>query len=165
MSGAAGRIVVGVDGSESSTAALHWALDEAELRGVDVQAVLAWQHPVVYNPPNIMAISSTVVSYDDLATAAAREVARIAAEAGQNRTASITAEAVEGHPAEALISAAADAGLLVVGSRGHGGFVGALLGSVSHHVVAHAKCPVVVIPDRSHGDPHGDAERMRHDTY
>jgi nucleotide-binding universal stress UspA family protein len=162
MSGTAGRIVVGVDGSESSTAALHWALDEAELRGVDVQAVMAWQHPVVYNnPPTMMAVSSTVVAFDDLAAAAAGEVARIAAEAGQNRTASITAESVEGHPAEALISIAADAALLVVGSRGHGGFVGALLGSVSQHVVAHAECPVVVVRDRSHGD----AERMRHDTY
>jgi nucleotide-binding universal stress UspA family protein len=159
MSEAAGRIVVGVDGSASSAAALNWAVDEAELRGVDVHAVMAWQNPVVYNPPNIMAVS-TVVSGEDLAAAAASEVKRIAAEAGENRTAKITAEAVEGHPAEALISSADGAALLVVGSRGHGGFVGALLGSVSHHVVAHAECPVVVIPDHMHAH----AERMRHDT-
>jgi nucleotide-binding universal stress UspA family protein len=157
MSQAAGRIVVGVDGSASSEAALNWAVDEAELRGVDVHAVMAWQNPVVYNPPNIMAVS-TVASGEDLAAAAASEVQRIAAQAGQNRTAKITAEAVEGHPAEALISTAHGAALLVVGSRGHGGFVGALLGSVSHHVVAHADCPVVVIPDQRH------SERGRHDT-
>jgi nucleotide-binding universal stress UspA family protein len=159
MSVAAGRIVVGVDGSDSSSAALNWALDEAELRGVDVHAVMAWQLPVAYNPPNIMAVS-TVVSGDDLAAAAASEVARIAAEAGQGRSAKLTAEAVEGHPAEALISTAEDASMLVVGSRGHGGFVGALLGSVSHHVVAHAECPVVVIPDQGRIV----RERMRHDT-
>lgn len=144
MSGAAGRIVVGVDGSASSMAAVNWALDEAELRGVGVQAVMAWQNPMLYNAPNVMAVS-TLISGDDLAAAAASEVARIAAEAGQNRTASIAADAVEGHPAQALISTAHDAALLVVGSRGHGGFVGALLGSVSQHVVAHAECPVVVI--------------------
>jgi nucleotide-binding universal stress UspA family protein len=119
--------------------------------------VMAWQNPMVYNAPNVMAVS-TLISGDVLAAAAAREVARIAAEAGQNRTASITADAVEGHPAQALISTAHDASLLVVGCRGHGGFVGALLGSVSQHVAAHAGCPVVVIPDRAH------AERMRHDT-
>jgi nucleotide-binding universal stress UspA family protein len=157
MSQAGGRIVVGVDGSASSIAALNWALDEAELRGVDVHAVMAWQSPVVYNPPNIMAVGMTV-SGDDLAAAAASEVSRLATEARQDRKATITAEAVEGHPAEALLSSAHGASLLVVGSRGHGGFVGALLGSVSHHVVAHAKCPVVVIPDRQ------DAERTRHDT-
>jgi nucleotide-binding universal stress UspA family protein len=52
---------------------------------------------------------------------------------------------VQGHPAQVLADAAADADLLVVGSRGHGGFAGMLLGSVSHHVIAHARCPVVVI--------------------
>jgi nucleotide-binding universal stress UspA family protein len=157
MSQATGSIVVGVDGSASAMAALNWALDEAELRGVGVHAVMAWQNPVVYNPPNIMAVGMAV-SGDDLAAAAQSEVERIVAEAGQNRAANVTSEAVEGHPAEALISAAHGASLLVVGSRGHGGFVGALLGSISHHVVAHAECPVVVIPDQRH------AERMRHDT-
>jgi nucleotide-binding universal stress UspA family protein len=157
MSQAAGGIVVGVDGSASAMAALNWALDEAELRGVGVHVVMAWQNPVVYNPPNIMAVG-VAVSGDDLAAAALSEVERITADAGQNRKATITSEAVEGHPAEALISAAHGASLLVVGSRGHGGFVGALLGSISHHVVAHAECPVVVIPDQRH------AERVRHDT-
>jgi nucleotide-binding universal stress UspA family protein len=159
MSVAAGRIVVGVDGSDSSSAALEWALDEAELRGVDVQAVMAWQPPAAYNAPNIMAVS-TLVTGEDVAAAATAEVARIAAEAGKGRSANLTSEALEGHPAEVLISAAQDASLLVVGSRGHGGFVGALLGSISHHVVAHAECPVVVIPDQGRIV----RERMRHDT-
>jgi nucleotide-binding universal stress UspA family protein len=159
MSVAAGPIVVGVDGSASSIAALNWAVDEAEVRGVGVHAVMSWRSPTVYNPPNIMAVSTSLPG-DDLAAAAASEVARIAAEAGQNRTADITAEAIEGHPAEVLISTAHGASLLVVGSRGHGGFVGALLGSVSQHVVAHAECPVVVIPDHARVE----RERMRHDT-
>ena len=157
MSGAAGRIVVGVDGSTASMAAVKWAVDEGELRGAAVQAVMAWQNPVIYNPPNVMAVS-TLVSGDDVAAAASTEVARIAAEAGQGREVQITGEALEGHPAQVLISAARDAALLVVGSRGHGGFVGALIGSVSQHVVAHASCPVVIIPDPTH------AERMRHGT-
>lgn len=65
---------------------------------------------------------------------------------GREREVTIICEAVEGHPAQALVLAAADAAALVVGTRGHGGFVGALLGSVSQHVVAHARCPVIVIP-------------------
>jgi nucleotide-binding universal stress UspA family protein len=159
MSVTAGRIVVGLDGSDSSSAALKWALDEAELRGVDVHAVMAWQPPAAYNAPNIMAVS-TLVTGEDVAAAAAAEVSRIATEAGAGRSVKITAEALEGHPAEVLISAARDASLLVVGTRGHGGFVGALLGSISHHVVAHAACPVVVIPDHARME----RERMRHDT-
>ena len=146
MSGTAERIVVGVDGSPASKAALEWAVKEAELRGAAVHVVMAWQLPVVYNPPNIMAVSS-LVSGEDLAAAATSEVQKLAQEVGREGGASVIGEAMEGHPAEVLISAATKASLLVVGSRGHGGFVGALLGSVSQHVVAHAVCPVVVVPD------------------
>jgi nucleotide-binding universal stress UspA family protein len=59
----------------------------------------------------------------------------------------ITSEAVRGHAAKVLLDAATESDLLVIGSRGHGGFGGALLGTVSHYVVAHAGCPVVVVPD------------------
>jgi len=57
-----------------------------------------------------------------------------------------TSEALEGHAADVLLGAVAESDLLVVGSHGHGGFAGALLGSVSHHVLSHARCPVVVVP-------------------
>ena len=82
-----------------------------------------------------------------LASAANAEVARLGEEAVQGHDVEIVCEAVEGHPAEALVLMAKDAAALVVGSRGSGGFVGALLGSVSQYVVAHARCPVVLIPD------------------
>lgn len=142
-----GRIVVGVDGSTQAQAALQWALQEAELRGVPVQVVMAWRTVPVYNAPNIQALSSPIITDQELAASAQAEVERIARDAGQDGKVTVTGEAPEGHPARVLIDAAADAGALVVGSRGHGGFVGALLGSVSQHVVAHAMCPVVVVPD------------------
>jgi nucleotide-binding universal stress UspA family protein len=64
----------------------------------------------------------------------------------------LTQEVVEGHAAKVLLDAATGSDLLVVGSRGHGEFAGALLGSISQHVVSHAPCPVVVVPDsRAHG--------------
>ena len=59
----------------------------------------------------------------------------------------ITLQVIEGHAAKVLLDVVTDSDLLVVGSRGHGEFAGALLGSISQHVVSHAPCPVVVVPD------------------
>lgn len=145
----AGRIVVGVDGSPGSLAALHWAVQEARLRGVAVQAVMAWEHPQFYSGPDgwVVGMDPSGDTRQILASAADAEVTRLGEEAVQGQDVEIVCEAVEGHPAAALVLAAKDAAALVVGSRGHGGFVGALLGSVSQHVVAHASCPVVLIPD------------------
>jgi nucleotide-binding universal stress UspA family protein len=144
-----GRIVVGVDGSPGSLAALHWALQEARLRGVAVHAVMVWQHPQFYGSPDgwVVGMDPSGDTGQILASAANAEVARLGEEAVQGHDVEIVCEAVEGHPAEALVLMAKDAAALVVGSRGRGGFVGALLGSVSQHVVAHAHCPVVLIPD------------------
>jgi nucleotide-binding universal stress UspA family protein len=143
----AGRIVVGVDGSAASSAALDWAVNEAELRGTGVQVVMAWQNANAYNAANLEAVGVTLDMSMELAGATKSEVTRLAEQAGRDSDVDVSAVAIEGHPAQALISTARDAALLVVGSRGHGGFVGALLGSVSQHVVAHAVCPVVVVPD------------------
>ena len=150
-----GRIVIGVDGSAGSTAALEWAVREAELRGGSVHAVMAWQHPRT-NAANAwgLGMDPSIDSQRALATAAAGEAARLGEEASQGRDVAMTREAVEGHPAQALLAVAEDTDLLVVGSRGHGGFIGLLLGSVSQHVVAHARCPVVVVP----------APEQRHDA-
>jgi nucleotide-binding universal stress UspA family protein len=147
----AGRIVVGIDGSTGSAAALHWAAEEAQLRGVEVHAVMAWQQPAVYGTSSLTALGMDPSMDTKLALAAAAEaeVARLGAKVAEGSDVVIVCEALEGHPAETLVHAAEGAALLVVGTRGHGGFVGALLGSVSQHVVAHAACPVVVVTDPS----------------
>jgi nucleotide-binding universal stress UspA family protein len=141
---AAGRIVVGVDGSARSMAALTWAVEEALLRGSSVHAVMAWRPVQDYG--GSLGVGPALDADDVLASAAATQAARLA-----EQTASLdvptTLETVRGHPAWVLVEAAEGADLLVVGSRGHGGFVGMLLGSVSQHVLSHARCPVVVVPD------------------
>jgi nucleotide-binding universal stress UspA family protein len=144
-----GPIVVGVDGSARSLTALQWAVQEARLRKCSVRVVMAWQPVQVYG--ETLGLGPTPAAEGLLASAAAAEVARLAE---QTRSADVpmTWEAVVGHPAWALVAAAQDAELLVVGSRGHGGFVGMMLGSVSQHVLSHARCPVVLVPDLQRRD-------------
>jgi nucleotide-binding universal stress UspA family protein len=142
------RIVVGVDGSPGSMEALNWAVCEAGQHVASVHAVMAWEYPQAY-AVNVwgLGMDPTLDAQAGLASAAAAEAARVAGAAGDAQDVVVTSEAVEGHPAVALLQASEVADLLVVGSRGHGGFVGALLGSVSQHVVCHAGCPVVVVPE------------------
>lgn len=149
------RIVVGVDGSDGSLAALSWAVHETQLRRGSLRVVMAWQMPQAHGTPNVwgLGMDPSLDAETVLAEAAAKEANRLSAEVDPGREVSMTWEVVQGHPAWALIGAAEDADLLVVGSRGHGGFVGALLGSVSQHVVTHAGCPVVVIPHPEHAAP------------
>jgi nucleotide-binding universal stress UspA family protein len=136
------RVVVGVDGSVPSKAALRWALRQAHLTGAVVEAVIAWEVPLVYGYPAPTAYS---VDFEDLATSVVKDaIAEASAGAEEGR---IYYKVVEGNPASALLRESADADLLVVGSRGHGGFVEALLGSTGQHCVHHATCPVVVIRD------------------
>jgi len=143
------RIVVGVDGSDGSLAAVHWAVGEARLRGAGLHLVMAWQYPQYYGAPNGLGLGMDPSGDTGtiLAGAADTEITRLGKETEEGQNVAITWEAVEGHPAEVLVRTGKDAAMLVVGSHGHGGFVGALLGSVSQHVVAHARCPVVIIPD------------------
>jgi nucleotide-binding universal stress UspA family protein len=132
------RIVVGVDGSASSKAALTWALEQAKLTSSAVDAVIAWAYPAMsgYRVP-------VSVDLEGLATRAVTEA--IAEVAGASPPARLRHHVVEGNAAQALLDAAVAADLLVVGNRGHGGFVEALLGSISQHCVHHATCPVVVV--------------------
>jgi nucleotide-binding universal stress UspA family protein len=141
-SGLEGRIVVGVDGSAPSKAALAWAVRQAKLTGAVVEAVIAWRYPGTYGYPSPIADDA---NYEELAARVVTDA--IAEVAGPGAPAEITSEVVEGNPAAALLAASQGAELLVVGSRGHGGFVEALLGSVSQHCVHHAACPVVIIRD------------------
>lgn len=134
----AGRIVVGLDGSAGSSRALKFAVDEARLRCWPVEAVLAWHMPAMLYAAGIPD------DFDPQGWAQATLDATVAAVSTDGVT--VDARAAQGPPASVLLNAAKNADLLVVGNRGHGGFVGALLGSVSQHCVAHATCPVVVVP-------------------
>ena len=143
-----GRIVVGVDGSESSRAALAWAVRQAALTGATVDAVHAWHIPVTYGYGYGYAM---VLPVPDLEKLAGRVIDKAVAEVADLASGvEIRAVTVEGNPARALLDAAKGASLLVVGSRGRGGFTEALLGSVSQHCVHHADCPVVVIRGGRH---------------
>jgi nucleotide-binding universal stress UspA family protein len=147
------RIVVGVDGSVSSKAALAWATQQAKLTGAVVEAVIAWHSPGTYGYP------VPAVDYNDYEKLATEVVADTIAEvAGPGGPAEIRPQVVEGNPAAALLAASAGADLLVVGSRGHGGLVEALLGSVSQHCVHHATCPVVIIRDSAGRSPNASRE-------
>jgi nucleotide-binding universal stress UspA family protein len=134
------RIVVGVDGSSHSEEALRWALCQARLTGASVDAVTSWTMPVDFGGS-----AGAVAAYDweGLAATTLQETVAHAVDAADADR--VSQHVVMGHPTKVLLDAAADASLLVVGSRGRGGFTGMLLGSVSQHVVARAACPVVVV--------------------
>jgi nucleotide-binding universal stress UspA family protein len=137
----AGRIVVGVDGSESSKDALRWAKTQADLTGSELVAVSAWSYPAAAYP--------TLAGYVPMGDSLDLEKeTRIALETMVKDTLGdvpISLLVIEGHPANAILDAGQDATLIVVGSRGHGGFVGSVVGSVSQNVMSHAACPVVVV--------------------
>ena len=138
-----GTIVVGVDGSDASNAAVLWARDEAALRHAMLQLVHAWSYPYVDE-----AAAMAVYVEEANLTANARAVldAAIALALDTTERIYVTTKLVHGDAARALLDASADADLLVVGSRGRGGFSGLLLGSVSQQCAHHATCPVVIIP-------------------
>jgi nucleotide-binding universal stress UspA family protein len=133
-------IVVGVDGSASSKQALAWALHYADTTGLPVTAVLAWEIPANYGT------AAMVLPAAEFADEAERELKHVVDEvAAAFPEVQVEPRIVEGHPAKILLKEAEHAQLLVVGSRGHGGFVGAILGSVSQYCVTHAECPVLVL--------------------
>jgi nucleotide-binding universal stress UspA family protein len=134
-----GRTVVGVDGSPSSVQALRWALEQARLTGAPLCTVTAWAIPASY----AMAVMVEDIDWEESARTVLDGAIKDAARGAEALP--VQQEVIQGHPAKVLVEASRDAGLLVVGSRGRGGFVGLLLGSVSQHVVAHASCPVVVV--------------------
>jgi nucleotide-binding universal stress UspA family protein len=136
------RIVVGVDGSISSKAALAWAIRQAGRTGATVDAVTAWEFPAFFPTPWPPSLAG---DFKDLAERVLAEtIAEVSDHAGQVE---ITPRVMEGNAAQVLVDASAGADLLVVGNRGHGGFAEALLGSIGQHCVHHSECPVVVIRD------------------
>lgn len=139
------KIVVGVDGSDESDAALRWALEEARLRGAIVEAVHAWGYPPTAVGPGFVAMIDAEL-IETLHQAAEEVIDRALTEAaGEAGDVKVVRATPEGPAAPALLEAAEGAELLVVGSRGHGGFAGLLLGSVSQQCAHHAPCPVVII--------------------
>jgi nucleotide-binding universal stress UspA family protein len=139
-------VVVGIDGSPSSRAALAWAIRQARLTGATVEAVIAWDFRAYYGyPAPVPAPAPPNVDYAGLATEVVDRTIAAAPNPGNEVT--IRSKVTEGHAAQALLDASKNADLLVVGNRGHGAFVEALLGSVSQYCVHHATCPVVVVRD------------------
>jgi len=134
------RIVVGVDGSIGARVALKWALEEARLRGVELDVVHAWEYL------GVVTVGYIAVDRTQMEEAAQLLVERMLEQVGAAKDDDVHAMVVEGAPARVLLDASRGAALVVVGSRGRGGFSGMLLGSVSRQVVHHARCPVVVVP-------------------
>jgi nucleotide-binding universal stress UspA family protein len=145
------RIVVGIDGSNPSECALRWAAQEAADRGDALEVVHAWRVPYAMHPNaqfvdaaffKDRAVDTLDDAIDSLSTI-------------DPAPSDVSAVLAEDDAATALVTAAEGAGLLVVGSRGHGGFVGLLLGSVSQRCVDHAPCPIAVIPSTWDGTRQG----------
>ena len=138
-----GPVVVGVDGSAVSDHAVGFAFDEADRRDVPLVAVHAWRYPVPTGAGDMLPLVY------DLDQVGAEETALLAeATAGwceRYPDVHVTRRVYRSRPAKALVEESADAGLVVVGARGRGGFSGLLLGSVSHAVLHHAQCPVAIV--------------------
>ena len=145
-------IVVGVDGSTSSRDAIRWAVDEARLRKTKVEAVYAWQSPLVvgfqYIPAGLLDPEALDGHAQEIVDAAVAEV-------GETRDVEIESRAIEGVPARVLLTESRDADMLVLGSRGRGGFSELLLGSVGQQCVHHAACPVVIVRPDHDGETEG----------
>jgi nucleotide-binding universal stress UspA family protein len=136
------KIVVGVDGSKPSEMALRWAAHLAATFDANLEAVTAWEYPPGYGWASVPPDWNPGQDMENVLKDTMHAVF------GDNPPAGLLAEVREGGAARVLLDASEDASMLVVGSRGHGGFVGLLLGSVSTNVAEHASCPVLII----HGD-------------
>lgn len=147
-------VIVGVDGSSESKAALRWAVEQAHLTGQTVKAVMAWRQPMdIFGYALPSPIANDIRLDCEKSLGSAVEEASVA-----HPDVKISSEVVEGLAPLVLLDEAKGADLLVVGSRGHGAFTGMLLGSVSQHCVTHATCPVVVVHPDSGARPDAGAD-------
>jgi nucleotide-binding universal stress UspA family protein len=138
-------ITVGVDGSDHSQRALEWAVKEAGLRHAPLTVLAV--HPVASNEwtGNPISYPEDQPEVEKIRQAAQEITQKVVDHAGQPAPASVTVRAVNGLASMELIDASANSDLVVLGSRGGGGFAKLMLGSVSSQVVNHAACPVVII--------------------
>ncbi len=145
-------IIVGVDGSGHSQQALEWAIKEAAIRHVPLTVIAvhelmasSWMgRGVMYADENELA--------ERVGRLARQQVDEILAKLGESSSELVAVRAISGSPAEELVTASKDADMIVMGSRGAGGFAQLLMGSVSAQVTHHAHCPVVIIPRRVAAD-------------
>ncbi len=139
-------ITVGIDGSAHSSRALEWALNEAAVRHAPVTVLTI--HPVAMNAwtGTPIMLPRDRADLNEARLAAEEMTAKALSQLGDAQPSSVTVRAISGFPASELIEASRTADLMVVGSRGGGGFGKLLMGSVSNQVVRHAHCPVVVVP-------------------
>lgn len=130
-------VVVGIDGSPNADTALEWALHYADATGATLELVIAWHYPTSYG------VAVPLSGWDpeeDAEKVAQKAAAKLPLPADR-----VQLVVEHGGAADILVRRSNRADLLVVGCRGHGGFAGMLLGSVSSHLVHHAHCPVVVV--------------------
>lgn len=142
-------IVVGVDHSEGAKAALRFALEEATLRQATLRVVHAWQYAYIGSTGFESSYPALGGDVKELRDAAAGDLDATLREAiPETGTVEVERRVVKNAPSAALVDESRDADMVVVGSRGHGGFAGLLLGSVSQQVAHHAACPVVIVHQR-----------------
>jgi nucleotide-binding universal stress UspA family protein len=139
------RIVVGVDGSDGSKSALRWAAWMAETTGSGLDVIAAWEMSALYGWSALSVLPANYTPQPEIEKSLNDTVAEVF---GAERPQDMRVKVLEGPVVQTLLSAATGALMIVVGSRGHGGFTGMLLGSVSARVAEYAKCPVLVV----HGD-------------
>ncbi len=139
-------IVVGIDGSHHSTRALEWALKEAALENAALTVLTVHSVPASPWTGNPVLSERDADDQEKMLHGAEELTRKVASQLGDSVPDSITVRAISGYPSQELIDASNDADLVVVGSRGAGGFAKLLVGSVTSQVVEHAHCPVVVVP-------------------
>ena len=137
------KIVVGIDGSQSSINALAWALSEAKRHSAAVHVVHVWSLPVIADPMGV-AIISPVKEFQSAAQGVMKHALETVTSLVGDTTVTSTVE--HGSASQHLLDAASTADMVVVGRRGHGGFLGLLIGSVAEQIAHHAKCPAVIVP-------------------
>ncbi|QNE73372.1 universal stress protein [Streptomyces finlayi] len=134
------HLVVGVDGSDTSRAAVAFAVEEASVRGASVHAVAVWHRPIVH-------LGDEAAAVEELRRVLSETVAGLGE---RYPDVEVTQEVLRGHPVEKLAAASAEALAVVVGRRGHGGYSGMRLGSVVHGLLHRAECPVITVPTHRH---------------
>jgi nucleotide-binding universal stress UspA family protein len=139
-------IVVGIDGSHNASHALEWAMAEAAIRKAPLTVITVNSVQASYWTGAPVELPGDQDRVAEIRKTAEAEVAKTAEKLGAGRPESVTVTAMSGFPARALIDASEDADLMVVGTRGGGGFAPLVVGSVCNQVVHHAHCPVVVVP-------------------
>jgi nucleotide-binding universal stress UspA family protein len=142
-------ITVGVDGSDGSLLALDWAMREAALRHAALTVLTIHEVAASGWTRRPIVVPEDKAAEETGRQAAEEAVAKVASQLGGSQPASVTVSAVSGVPAQELVNASGDSDLVVVGSRGGGGFARLLVGSVSSQVVHHSACPVVVVRNKA----------------